>query len=338
MVFLVSCPASVSWAEWIWPSPVQHLVLYPTGEDHQLTAEPRRVVYTALIGRYEQLNEQPVALETDIEFICFTDDEQLTSKTWNIRLITPRFPLDTIRSARYLKVRGPEILGDYDETLWIDNSVRLRATPNLLLDEWLRETDLAIPGHSWRTSVIGEFDAVAADGYDDPSRVYEQLIHYSTIVPAVLEEVPYWTALLARRRTSEVDAAMQLWWDHLLRYSRRDQLSVNFALRSSEVAVTRMVLDNSSSLWHEWPIRVDRKWDVTRDRMTSALRIPSAEIGRLENELAAIRADQSNLMAECQVLKEEVLEANELAASFQSSASWKLTAPIRRVLSLFHPR
>jgi hypothetical protein len=301
-------------------------------------AVPRRVVYTALIGNYEQLNEQPVAAQTDVEFICFTDDIELESESWTIRIVEPRFPLDSVRSARYLKIRGTELLNEYDETLWIDNTVRLRVTPDVLLADWLTDADLALPSHSWRTSVIGEFDAVATDGYDDPARVYEQLIHYSTILPAALHETPYWTALLARRRTPTVDAAMALWWDHLLRYSRRDQLSINFVLASARVQTNRVMIDNMASFWHEWPIRVARKWDVARDRMASALRIPSAEIGRLENELASIRVDQTALMAECQGLKDAAAEAADFAETITLSTSWKLTAPVRRVASRFRRR
>lgn len=53
---------------------------------------PRRAVYTALLGRYEELNEQPTALNTDIPFICFTDDPNLVSETWQIHLVDPLFP------------------------------------------------------------------------------------------------------------------------------------------------------------------------------------------------------------------------------------------------------
>ena len=47
--------------------------------------------YTALIGSYERLQEQPEAKNTDIPFICLTDDPSLTSETWEVRLIEPAF-------------------------------------------------------------------------------------------------------------------------------------------------------------------------------------------------------------------------------------------------------
>ncbi|TQL48657.1 uncharacterized protein DUF616 [Homoserinimonas aerilata] len=290
---------------------------------------PRRVVYSALMGQYEKLNEQPVARETDIDFICFTDDPELTSETWQIRLVEPRLPMDSIRSARYFKTRGFMLLGDYDESLWIDNSVRLRSTPDAILDAWLADADIAIPQHSFRKTVIGEFDTVATDGYDDPARVYEQLIHYSSLRPESLQELPYWTALLARRHTPEVDAAMSLWSDHIMRYSRRDQLSINFVLGSAGLPVTAIGIDNLSSEWHEWPVRADRKWHVTQDRLANALRVPSVELGKLENDLRLMKEQ----IGAVETMHTDVLEAreNELHHLYRSTLSWRLMAPLRAV-------
>jgi hypothetical protein len=298
-------------------------------------------VYTALMGQYEQLNEQPVAAGTDVEFVCFTDDPELTSDSWDVRLVPPRFPLDSIRSARFIKVLGAELLPEYDEVLWIDNSVVLRKTPDELLDSWLRDRDIAVPSHSFRASVIGEFDAVVASGYDEPSRVYEQLIHYSTLEPDVLRETPYWTALIARRRSPEVDRAMHLWWDHLLRYSRRDQLSFNFVAVQAELSVCRVDIDNLNSEWHEWPVRAARKWGVTQDRMADALRTPTAEIGRLENdlsqlraELEQVRAEQASTVLHAEQVQREAAEAREARDRYAESTSWRITAPLRAIANL----
>ena len=293
---------------------------HPEGEMN--AAPARRVVYTALIGDYEELNEQPVASTSEVDFVCFTDNPSVSSATWQVRSIAPRFPLDSIRSARYLKVHGPELLGEYDESLWIDNSVLLSVDPADLLDEWLAGADMALPRHSYRTSVIGEFDAVAAQGYDDPARVYEQLIHYSTIKPEVLRQVPYWTAILARRRTPEIDATMQLWLEHILRYSRRDQLSINFVIENEGVEVKGIDIDNWSSRWHRWPQLTNRKWSVTQDRLASALRIPSADIGKLENEVL-------RLATQVEALSRSADEERNRAEAYRTSTSWIVTRPMR---------
>ncbi|MEQ1734867.1 MAG: glycosyltransferase domain-containing protein [Rhodoglobus sp.] len=290
--------------------------------DEVPVAPPRRVVFTALIGDYEALNEQPAATDSDVEFICFTDNLEITSESWQLRHVEPRYPLDNIRSARYLKVHGPELLTEFSESLWIDNSVLLKSDPARLLDAWLESADFALPRHSYRTSVIGEFDAVATQGYDDPARVYEQLIHYSTLRPEVLRERPYWTAMLARRQTESVIVAMQLWLEHVLRYSRRDQLSINFVLAESGIAVRGIELDNWTSEWHQWPHIGNRRWSVTHDRLASALRIPSADIGKLENAVQALTDKVESLTGAAD-------DERKLAETYRTSVSWIVTRPFR---------
>ena len=74
-------------------------------------------VYTALLGGYERLNDdQP--RDSDLPFICFTDDPRLRSTTWDVRLVEPAFPLDLVRSQRDIKLRGHASLEEFSETLY----------------------------------------------------------------------------------------------------------------------------------------------------------------------------------------------------------------------------
>src|SRR5205823_4573179 len=54
-----------------------------------LTSDVRRVVYTVLMGRYEPLLEQHVASHFDTDLVCFTDDGDASSATWEIRHVEP---------------------------------------------------------------------------------------------------------------------------------------------------------------------------------------------------------------------------------------------------------
>ncbi len=186
---------------------------------------PNRAVYRALLGGYETLREEPVAHRSDVDFVCFTDDPDLTSETWRLVLVEPRLPVDLVRSARYLKIIGHPDLDEYDETLWVDNTVELLVPPEQILDDWLDGADVALPLHSYRASVLDEAEAVLDGGRDDYVRVYEQLSVYLRTAPAAVEENPRWTGMLARRRLPIVREAMQAWWEDLLRHSHRDQLS-----------------------------------------------------------------------------------------------------------------
>ena len=105
---------------------------------------PSRVVYRALVGGYERLREEEVAHDSDLPFICFTDDPELTSDTWQVEVVAPRLLRDATRSARALKILGHPSLDD---------------------------ADVGAPLHSYRTSVLGEAEAVLDVGLDDLSRV-----------------------------------------------------------------------------------------------------------------------------------------------------------------------
>ena len=322
----------------------------------------RRVAYTALLGRYERLNDDQ-AQSTSVRFICFTDDPQLTSDRWEIELIVPEFPLDLVRSQRVIKLRGHESLDEFDETLYIDNSVSLRRDATDLLDEWLADADVAIPLHSFRDSLTDEFAEVVASGLDDHHVVYEQFDHYAATQPEVLRARPLWCGMIARRQAPRVRAAFVVWLDHVMRYSRRDQLSVRAALATSGVIMDELEIDNHVSPWHTWPANLER--NVAARLAAGSMRVPDLlRVAQLQAELAETRrigaAQIENLHIEMAAQFEEAQrlgaaqvenvrremaahleEARSEEASLLRSRSWRATAPLREIASrarrLRHP-
>ncbi|MDF2560587.1 MAG: hypothetical protein K0R99_2033 [Microbacterium sp.] len=251
----------------------------------------RICVYTALIGQYDGLIEQPVAASSTADFICFTDDPELTSQTWEIRRVERALPQDPVRSARMYKILGDGSLDDYEVTLYIDASVLLRGSPEQVIEEWLADgDDIALSSHGYREQLVDEFDEVVRLQYDDRARVYEQLMDYAVEYPDVLEARPLWTGMLVRRRTPAVAAAMRVWADHVLRYSRRDQLSVLVALRSDDIAVRVLDVDNFDSPNHQWPVIPQR-----RIPQGKAPALPSgpllAELRRANRQIEVLTSD-----------------------------------------------
>jgi len=300
-----------------------------------------RTVYTALIGGYETLTEQPMASTSDIEFVCFTDDASLTSETWRIELVEPAFPLDPVRSARMLKTRGGRRLG-VEESLWIDNTVLLKRDPSEILEEWLAAADLAIPRHSYRASVIAEFEEVLRLGYDEASRVYEQLRHYVELAPETLEDPALWTAIIARRHSPEVEEFMERWFLDIVRFSRRDQLSVRKVLHDVGLHVDVRQIDNRESPMHTWPSALGRRTDrATAWSVADLLQPPAARIGQLELELGqavtsaseGIRVREQRIRELEAALAEREAELQRMIASLEEQRGHtlgrRLTAPAR---------
>ncbi|MDM0067694.1 glycosyltransferase domain-containing protein [Variovorax sp. J31P207] len=286
-----------------------------------MASEKNTCVYTVLIGNYEALNEQPVAHRSDIPFICLTDDPSLTSDTWKIVQLTPAFKMDPIRSQRMLKIcpHWVDALDGFDQSLYIDNSVVLHQAPELIIERHGWAQGIGLPAHSFRQSVMDEFIEVARNGHDDQNRIFEQLNHYLTYGEPTLSEPPYWTAIMLRdHRDEAVRAAMLRWVEHVLRYSRRDQLSLNAALRESGIVPARWELDNHESWFHTWP-HAHR-----RDRFSGG-RDPAAS---MTPPLAQMRAENLKLQLR---LAHALQQTNASIAAIHASTSWRLTSPLRRL-------
>ena len=264
----------------------------------------RQAMYTVLVGDYEDLPELPFVARGKIDSFCFTDNPELTSESWNIVLIEPLFRGDNVRSQRFIKIVGHPALEAYDETLFIDVSVQLRANPADLLTQWLKRADIAIPGHSFRATVSDEFDQVVKQKLDGRERVTEQERHYREHFLPTLELQPLWTAIIARRNTPEVRRFNDVWAQHVLRYSRRDQLSVLVAAHVVQLDIRRIPLDNHKSKLHLWPVRSG----FNADARTTDLPEATAESAESRDEIDRLRTVIEDMWA---------------------SPSWRLTKPLR---------
>lgn len=266
----------------------------------------RYVVYTALIGDdYEELNQNPFPADDNCDYVCFTNIPDLVSAKWNIVQVDPYFPRDKIRSARYLKIMGPLLLGGYEASLWIDNSVSLKKPASEIIEDWLSDADIALPDHSFRSSIAAEFEAVESAGFDDPSRIYEQLIAYANADPQALLEKPYWTAILARRNTENNFSFLLRWWSHVLRYSRRDQLSFNYAAKEERIHVKRIMISNHASDLHVWPAIQKRNRKLTSEKISGCLRIPFMDLGQIHNQMTSQELLIQRLSQELDALRKQ---------------------------------
>lgn len=228
---------------------------------------PRRYcVYTCLFGKYEDLSSQPAARDSDIPFICFTDDASLRSTSWDLKIVEPLLPHDPKRSSRHPKICAHEYLTDFDVSLYIDNSVRLLCDPVAIFTSLFhtQSFNMACLHHSFRATVKDEFEAVRQLHYDSDQVLEQQLFDYAKS-NYDLSDRPIWGGFLVRNHhSSDVVRCMKIWFSHVLRYSRRDQLSFNFAARQAKLQFTlHQPLDIHKTCFHEWPIISGRRERTT---------------------------------------------------------------------------
>lgn len=210
------------------------------------------VVYTALFGDYEKINEQPTARSSSAEFVCFTDNRDLRSDTWEVRYVDPFLIGDSSRSSRFVKTLGYKELGAR-RSLYIDNSVKLTCDPVDILDAWLQDRPVAMMAHQYRRNIDEEFTACLRAGVDSSARLKEQREHYRKFIPAAFSVPLLWGGMIARTDHPSNQALMEVWFAHILRFSRRDQVSLPAAITQTGVPVRMVPGLNVLSEWHRWP-------------------------------------------------------------------------------------
>lgn len=333
----------------------------------------RYCVYTTLLGGYESLNEQIIVKDSDIDFICFTDNKELTSETWKIEFINPILPFDSSRSSRLYKIKPHLFLSEYQTSLYIDNSMVLKIRPEEIFKDLLDEHSQAVfIHHSFRETVLDEFSEILKLNLDHPGTVLEQLDVYYRLYPEILSRKPVFGGFIIRNHHNpDCISAMEDWLAQVYKYSRRDQLSLNYVLnKNNSFKYTLLDFDIRSNQYFNWPIGVrygNRTVDITKEKTTNSdilvlskiqdelrncnqqLQVLNAKILERENYIQVLTAEVAKRDQQLQLFKAEnsvqesqltqILYENQQAKKeileYASSTSWKLTEPFRKIRGIF---
>jgi hypothetical protein len=186
------------------------------------------VVYTAIIGGYDQV--QPVPVCPGWDYICFSDQRIEVPDPWRLRIIQ-RAMEDPTREARRLKLLAHRWFPRAPYTIWLDGHLRLTRSPSEVIDIMDgHRVDVMPMRHTDRDCVYQELAECLRLGKDKPDVMRAQVQRYRDEgYPEHAGMVE--TGCLVRRHTPAVAAFNEAWWDELSNWSRRDQLSFNYVAR-----------------------------------------------------------------------------------------------------------
>lgn len=201
------------------------------------------VVYTALVGPKERLANPLASLpagastDLDIDWVCITDNPALRSDVWRMHLIeSGHVPPEKL--SRRPKAMPHVYFPDAEFSLYVDNTVTFQRLP--------QASDLATERpylfrafrHATRHNPQQEAAAVATLGYDDVGVICQQLDFYAQRRPLeTITPLTTCTVLLRQHHHPKVQAFGTAWWESLLAFSKRDQLSFDFVLHETGAAV-----------------------------------------------------------------------------------------------------
>jgi len=186
----------------------------------------KMVVYTAITGNYDHLMD-PLYVNENFDYICFTDDQSLKSDFWEIRLMED-LNLDNIKKARRYKVLPHVYLKEYNCSLWVDANFQIRDNLEDYINEYIGNSSMICFDHPYRNCIYQEAEICIAIKKDSASAINPQINKYKN------ENYPKEQGLISsgllfrRHNDPDVIKLMNDWWNEIRMYSRRDQLSFNY--------------------------------------------------------------------------------------------------------------
>lgn len=179
------------------------------------------IVYTTLFGRTHRLLPQPAY--TGVEYICFTDRD-LDVPGWKFVRV-PSEPSPLMQCKGY-KLRPHRVFPDAAKTMWIDSRVTLKCDPREV-----PQGDFCVSPHRMRTNITDEAREIIRLRRADPAKIRAQLDAYHAAgfdTPANPQARLAEVGVMLRRHTARVIEVCERWHQEILRYSPRDQMSLDY--------------------------------------------------------------------------------------------------------------
>lgn len=185
-------------------------------------------IYTAITSGYDVLCD-PVIVTPNIDYICFTDDTNITSDIWQIRKLNNPLNLDSIRLARHCKLFPHLYLSEYDYSIWIDAKFLIKRDLTELIPMFHQSSSLLCFPHYERDCIYEEAARCLDVELGIPEEIHAQIERYR------MEKYPEHNGLIDSgilfrdHHDMELMALMDTWWREIKSGSYRDQISFNYA-------------------------------------------------------------------------------------------------------------
>ena len=238
-----------------------------TKKNNRIFNPDNTIVYTLSIGQTEGLNEQPFINKSNFKKVCLTDDYSLKSSDWEIVNINRILPQDQYRSQRNLKIRPHLIFPEYQYSFYFDNTIVLKKTPEDFIKEIFsrfnfKEDDpfFILPRHSFRDTLIDEFHECYSQRLDTDVRFFDQIYDYLLTNIELLYQKPFATGILLRNHMNKkLINFSEIWFSHIVKYTRRDQLSLLYSAHQARINIFGFNIDNRKSEYHIWPVELKKR-------------------------------------------------------------------------------
>lgn len=208
-------------------------------------------VYTCITGNYDNLKEIP-NIENGIDYYCFTNNKKIESKTWNVIYVNDN-DLTNVELARKIKILGNDIVNSYDIALWMDGAVKFDKPIVEFINTYMTSNDKFVAfRHGERNNIKDECCACYRFNKETKENIYKLLKFYEKEKYDDNNGLIESTVYIKRPNDKLVKETMNLWFDMIMNYTIRDQLSFNYCIYKTGLSVKWIDECVFNNEWFSW--------------------------------------------------------------------------------------
>jgi hypothetical protein len=206
-------------------------------------------VYTAIYGAYEP---KPHAAVSGVDFLCFTDNQDIRNPDWEICYDPPRYDHPRM-AAKFHKLVGHERLSAYDQSIWIDGSGELLDGAFVeIATSYLQQSSLAIFPHPARRDIFQELKAsIGLEKYRDLP-LSDQVDHYRAQGFRSDNGLYHCGVLIRNLRDPLIAEICKAWMQENLAWTYQDQISLPYLLWKYDFRAALLPFPIDDIRWFRW--------------------------------------------------------------------------------------
>ncbi len=200
-----------------------------------------KILYTCITNGYDDIPIHKY-ISNDWDYVLFTDNETLLLlgqvNQWKIQPL--RFnKLTNVKNARWHKVNAHKLFANYRYSLWVDGNISIQNEhPFHRIDKLIDEdVKVSISPHPKRNCVYDEAEVIKEHSIDLPEIVDEEMAYLRKNNYPAENGLAATYVMFRQHNDQKVRCALIDWWSMIDKFSKRDQLSCDYAFWKNNVEI-----------------------------------------------------------------------------------------------------
>jgi hypothetical protein len=199
------------------------------------------VIYSVMTGNYDAISD-PVYISENCDYILFTDNANIQSQIWQIKLIEKSEDFPDKWYSRYYKMLAHKVLSEkYDYSIYVDAKILICGDIVQLINYLNKDCHFAVIKHHARCNIKQEMEYCIKKGKADEAETKRQYQEYIGVGFPDNIGLTDNCMLVRNHKDSELQKVMETWFDEFNKYPNRDQFSMMYSLWKNNMNNYRII-------------------------------------------------------------------------------------------------